>query len=274
MTGRAQGKGSPPACGCSAALWRGLRRCFAGLPPLLRHGRGAEGLPPPPSAGREGQGAQRPAWPRSGCHSGVSVSCRTRRRWPTVPGRAGKRCQRKRFQEGRGMRYAFALSCSCLCMIFSTRTHRSMVKAQNTGNASCRFRLRRSDLPPRNARFLVAKESVFSAQDAALPCAGRTFSQCVLPRPLRAALFHARSSGVRRNALFQRSGRAARAAQAECTSAVRVTEAYMSRPLYSVSREKHLCAARRWHGYVFALHRLQSVMPSRRAGEGGGAWQA
>ena len=172
------------------------------------------------------------------------------------------------------MRYAFALSCSCLCMIFSTRTHRSMVKAQNTGNASCRFRLRRSDLPPRNARFLVAKESVFSAQDAALPCAGRTFSQCVLPRPLRAALFHARSSGVRRNALLQRSGRAARAAQAECTSAVRVTEAYMSRPLYSVSREKHLCAARRWHGYVFALHRLQSVMPSRRAGEGGGAWQA
>ena len=133
-----------------------------------------------------------------------------------------------------------------------------MVKAQNTGNASCRFRLRRSDLPPRNARFLVAKESVFSAQDAALPCAGRTFSQCVLPRPLRAALFHARSSGVRRNALFQRSGRAARAAQAECTSAVRVTEAYMSRPLYSVSREKHLCAARRWHGYVFALHRFQN----------------
>lgn len=58
-----------------------------------------------------------------------------------------------------------------------------MVKAQNTGNASCRFRLRRSDLPPRNARFLVAKESVFSAQDAALPCAGRTFSQCVLPPP-------------------------------------------------------------------------------------------
>ena len=244
MTGRAQGKGFPPACGCSAALWRGLRRCFAGLPPLLRHGRGAEGLPPPPSAGREGQGAQRPAWPRSGCHSGVSVSCRTRRRWPTVPGRAGKRCQRKRFQEGRGMRYAIALSCPCLCMTFFNACpsfdgegteHRqrlmplSPAKGQTFLHAMLVSWLRRRACFPRRMRPFLAQ--------------GAPFLNAFCPRPLRAALFHARSSGVRRNALLQRSGRAARAAQAECTSAVRVTEAYMSRPLYSVSRETHLCAA-------------------------------
>ncbi len=59
----------------------------------------------------KGQGAERSALPRPGCHLSVSVSGRTRSRMPPVPRPCRETVSKEGSSRGEGMRYAFSVCC-------------------------------------------------------------------------------------------------------------------------------------------------------------------
>lgn len=84
---------------------------FACLPPFLRHGRGAKGMPLCclPAGKRAGRRKVCLASPR--LTLSVSVSGRTRSRMPPVPRPCRETVSKEGSSRGEGMRYAFSVCC-------------------------------------------------------------------------------------------------------------------------------------------------------------------